>query len=97
MQILLISFVQGLWQLLDVNVIVGAALHSVVCRLQECWEIVFPMFLTMPSQTTIETAAMLAMIAYKAGYMHHSRTICSQQSKENLRSQFALESAIPDA
>jgi len=77
MQILLISFVRGLWQLLDVDVVVGAALYSVVCRLQECWEIVFPMFLTMPSQTTIETAAMLAMIAHKASYMHHSRTVSS--------------------
>ena len=95
-QILLISFIRGLWQLFDVNGVVGTALHSVVCGLQECWEIVFPMFLTMPSQTTIEMAAMLAIIAHKAGYMHHSRTISSQQSKENLRSQFTLESAILD-
>jgi hypothetical protein len=76
---------------------VRAALDIVVCGLQQCWEIVFPSFLTTPGQTTIEMAAMLAMIAYKTGSMHHSGTVCSEQCKEDPRPKFALESTIPDS
>jgi hypothetical protein len=94
---LIVSFVQGRREVFDVNVVVRAALDIVVCGLQDSWEIVFPMFLMMPSQTTIETAAMLAMIAYKTGYMHHTGSVCSEQREENFRPQFALESAIPDS
>jgi hypothetical protein len=54
------------------------------------------MLLTMPSQTTIETAAMFAMIAHKTGYMHHTGSICSEQHKEDFRLKFTLKSAIPD-
>jgi hypothetical protein len=50
-----------------------------------------------PGQTTIETAAMLAMIAYKTGNMHHSGTICSEQGKKDPRPKFTLESTIPDS
>jgi predicted secreted protein len=75
----------------------GAALDIIVCELQQCWKIVFPSFLMTPSQTTIEMAAMLAMIAYKTGNMHHSRTVCSEQCKEDPRLKFMLESTIPDS
>ena len=72
------------------------ALNTVAYGLQKCWEIVLPMFFMMPGQTTIKMAAVLAMIAHQASYMHHTRSICSEQRKENFRPKFALESAIPD-
>ena len=96
-QILMVSFMRGRREVLDVDVVVRAAFDIVVCGLQESWEIVFPMFLTMPGQTTIETAAVLAMIAYKTSYMHHTGSVCSEQCEENFRLKFALESAIPDS
>lgn len=54
-----------------------------------------PVFLMTPGQTTIKAAAMLAMIAYKSSNVHDTRTICSEQCKENLRLKFALKGSIP--
>jgi hypothetical protein len=73
-----------------------AIAYSIVCGLQESWKVVLPMLLMMPFHSTIKTAAMLAMIAYKPSDMHHTWPIGSNQCEEDLGSHFTLKRSIPD-
>jgi hypothetical protein len=83
-------------ELPDIDIRMIATTYIVVLRLQESWEIVLPMLLTAPFHSTIETAAMLAMIAHKPGDMHHTWSIGSNQHEEDLGSHFALKLSVPD-
>jgi len=80
----------------DINIQMVAIAYSVVVGLQESWKVMLPVLLTTPFHSTIQTAAMLAVIAYKPSDMHHTQSIGSNQCKEYLRSQFALKCSIPD-
>jgi hypothetical protein len=69
----------------------GVTIDIIECWLQECWEVMLPINLTMPRHTTIDTAPMLAMIAHKLSDMHHTQPISSNQHEEDLRSEFMLD------
>ena len=73
-----------------------AITHSVVCRLQKSWEVMLSMLLMMPFHSTIQLAAMLAMIAHEPSDVHHTRPISSNQHEEDLGSIFALKCSVPD-
>ena len=51
----------------------------------------FPLCLATPGHTAIQPTPVLAMITNKSSYMHHSRAISGQQSKEDPRMDLALE------
>jgi len=74
----------------------GATINIIGCRLQEHREVMLPINLTTPRHTTIETAPMLAVIAYKPSDMHHTRAVSHYQRKEDFRLHFMLEGSIPD-
>ena len=49
-----------------------------------------------PREATIELAAVLAMVPHKASDMHHSRSICGDQRKEDPRVHFVLKCRVPN-
>jgi hypothetical protein len=58
---------------------VCTAFDIIICRLQEGREVMLSLRFLMPGKTTIQVAAMLAMIAHQSSDMHHSRAVHSEQ------------------
>jgi hypothetical protein len=56
----------------------------------------FTLVFVLSRHTIVELAAMLSMVAHKACDMHHSRSICSEQSKEDAGVHFTLKCQVPD-
>ena len=83
-QILVVLFVQGYWEILHINIPICAIQDIIFQRLQKSWEVMLPIMFVMPLHTAIEMAAMLAMISYHTSDVHHTRTISSYQGKEHL-------------
>ena len=55
-----------------------------------------PLAIVSPREATVKVAAMFAMVSYKTSYMHHARSVCSDQGKEDPRLEFALKRRVPD-
>jgi hypothetical protein len=79
-EILNILILRRFEELPAVNIWMIITVYIIVVRLQESWEIVLPMLLTTPFHSTIETAAMLAMIAHKPSDVHHTWSVSSNHS-----------------
>ena len=55
-----------------------------------------PLMFMSPRVATIKSTAMLAMVPHKTGYVHHPRSICSNQGKEDARVYCALKCRVPN-
>jgi len=80
----------------DIDIRMRAAFDIIVSRLQKGREVMLPMAFLSPRESTIELTAMLAMVPNKPSYMHHSRSICSDQRKEDVGVHLTLTCSIPN-
>ena len=55
-----------------------------------------PLAFASSREATVESTAMLAMVPHKTSYMHHTRSVRSDQGKEDPRVYFALKSRVPN-
>jgi len=83
-QILVVLFTRGYWEILHIDIPMCAIQDIVFQRLQKSWEVMLPMMFATPLHTAIETAAMLAMISYHTSDVHHTGTISGYQGEEHL-------------
>jgi hypothetical protein len=95
-EIQLVLLAGCLWEIPNIDIPMHAAVHVVVAWPQKHRAIMSTLVFTLSRHTTVELAAMLSMVAHKACDVHHSRSICSEQSKEDAGAHFALKCQVPD-